>query len=259
MRNPFLFWWFRRKEKDLYRLSDYIGCMSQGNIDYLKLNNNDLDPYKLHILYNWKNIPEDQKPDETLKSKLGLEKKFIALYGGNLGKPQKVDAILDLAKELLSLKNVVFILIGDGTEKARIKEIVQKSGLNNVLIRDSLPRDQYHELAKVCDMGLVNLSEHFTVPNIPSRTLSYWEAKLPILASTDSSTDFKKILEESGSGLWSLTGDISSYKNNFMKLYNDESLRKDMGNRGYHYLLENCSTQKAYYTIIQKLANHYPK
>lgn len=253
IRNPILFNYFRRKERKLYFISDYIGCMSTGNIDYIVQHNPEVIRKKLHLLPNWKKVMEYTLPNLALKRELGLENKFIALYGGNFGKPQQIEFILDLANELINLEDVVFILIGEGSEKQRIIELVAKRKIFNVLIKDSLPRDQYQELVKICDIGLVNISDKFTIPNIPSRTLSYWEAKIPVLAAIDKNTDFSTILEESGSGLWSIAGDLNTYKQNFKELYYNDELRMSMGEKGYNYLKENCTTSNAFAIINGKL------
>lgn len=253
IKNPFIFRYFRSQEKKLYSVSDYIGCMSDGNISYVEQHNPEVSHNKLHLLMNWKNVAEYVDPDMTLKKRLGFENKFIALYGGNFGKPQQVEFILDLAKEIQNLNDVVFLLLGEGTEKKRIIDLVKKLKLNNVVIKDPLPRIQYQELVKICDIGLVNLNCRFTIPNIPSRTLSYWEAKIPILAAIDNNTDYNKILEQSEGGLWSITGDLPAYKQNFEKLYYDKKLRASMGENGYQYLLQNCITEHAFSVIHGKL------
>ena len=253
LKNPVLINYFRKEEKDLYAIADYIGCMSPGNIEYLKNHNPEVDESKLHLLQNWKNVTAYSRPDLNLKRELGLENKFIAVYGGNLGKPQNIDFILALAKENMHRDNVVFLLIGDGSEKRRITDLAAKNRLPNLVIKDRLPQKQYQELAKVCDIGLVNLSERFSIPNIPSRILSYWEAKLPVLAATDRNTDLPNMIEQSGSGLWCISGDLDSYKLNFDKLYQNTELRREMGEKGYKYLLENCTTAKAFSIINEKL------
>jgi glycosyltransferase involved in cell wall biosynthesis len=253
IKSSILFNYFRRQEKSLYSISDFIGCMSEGNIAYVKEHNPEVAPGKLHLLPNWKNISVFSHPDINLKKQPGLENKFIALYGGNFGKPQQIDFILELAHEMKHLSDIVFLLVGNGTEKERISELIIKMELKNVMIRDSLPRKQYQELVKVCDIGLVNISNKFSVPNIPSRTLSYWEAKLPILAAIDKNTDYSSILEQSQSGLWSIGGDLSSYKQNFENLFFNKELRVQMGENGYRYLLENCTTSHAFSIINQKL------
>jgi glycosyltransferase involved in cell wall biosynthesis len=253
IKNQIVYNYFRKKEKDLYIISDHIGCMSPANILFVKNNNPEIDPEKLHLLPNWKNVEHYTKPDNSLKSKYNLDDKFIAIYGGNLGKPQNVETILDLALELTNMKDVIFLIIGEGSEKKWMRNAIAKKKLSNVLLMDPLPRDKFHELVKICDIGLVNLSNRFTIPNIPSRTLSYWEAKIPVLASIDSNTDFSNILELSGSGLWSITGDLVTYRKNFTALYNNKELRSRMGESGYRYLQQNCTTSIAFSIIHKKL------
>ena len=102
-------------------------------------------------------------------------------------------------------------------------------------------------------MGLICLNEKFTIPNIPSKTLSYFNAKIPILASIDRSTDYGTILDEAKAGLWSYTGDIDAYEHNFDVLYRNKSLRKTMGENGYDYLCNFLTSSKAYRTIIHRL------
>lgn len=40
-RNP-IYWYFRLREKQLYRNSDVIGCMSEANVEYLLKHNPEL-------------------------------------------------------------------------------------------------------------------------------------------------------------------------------------------------------------------------
>lgn len=253
LKNQLLINFFRIQERNLYSICDSIGCMSAGNIEYIRKHNPDLGENKLHLLTNWKKIKEYTSPDHSLKIKLGFENKFIALYGGNFGKPQKAEFILDLAREMLVHEDVIFLFIGEGSEKQKIVELASRYRLKNVRFSDPLPRHNYHEVAKLCDIGLVNLSEKFTIPNIPSRTLSYWEAKIPVLAAIDSNTDFGAILSMTESGLSSITGDLDLYINNFERLYADKELRTKMGENGYRYLMENCSVSIAYSIINERL------
>ena len=253
IKSNLLFNFFRRKEKKLYEIADHIGCMSVGNIDYVKSKNPEVHTEKLHLLTNWKNIKKYSEPDFSIRERLKIQNKFIVLYGGNLGKPQDIEFIIEIAESVSQINNVVFLIVGNGTEKKRMINLCREKNLVNVIFMDPYPRDKYEDLVKVCDIGLIVNSRRFTIPNIPSRTLSYWEAKLPILAAIDPYTDYKVILEKSESGFWSLTGDIKSFRKNFDILYKDQDLRQKMGRNGYDYLIENCSTSKACNTIIDWL------
>ena len=45
----FLYKYFRRKEKKLYQISDYIGCMSKANVRYVLQHNSEVDPAKVEV------------------------------------------------------------------------------------------------------------------------------------------------------------------------------------------------------------------
>lgn len=256
MKNPFLFSYFRRKEKKLYRYSDYIGCMSQGNIDYVIKHNPEVSPKKLCLLPNWQKIYPILEKNESVKEKYSLAGKYIAIFGGNIGEPQKIENIVALANEYRDNNNIVFLIIGSGTRKRYLEQLVSSQRLHNVIIKDQLPRTDYQELVYNADVGLISLNEKFTIPNIPSKTLSYFNAKVPILAAIDSNTDYGKILESSGSGLWSVTGDIQKYKSNFDRLYNNPELRRQMGENGYAYLVGYLTPEMTYKTIANAITEN---
>ena len=56
-------------------------------------------------------------------------------------------------------------------------------------------------LANSCDVGLIFLDKRFTIPNFPSRLLSYMQASMPVLAATDVNTDIGKVIEEGESDI----------------------------------------------------------
>jgi len=254
LNNQILFNYFRKKEKKLYDLSDYIGCMSEGNIRYV-LDHNKVNKNKLEILYNWGKINYDNKlAGVNYREKYGLGDKFIAVFGGNIGLPQELEFLLELAKEYKERDDIIFLIIGKGAEKQRIINIIKSEKLPNVIIKNMMQRDEYNSLLKQCNIGLINLNRKFTIPNIPSKTVAYFKAAIPILASTDKNTDYKDLLlKEARAGLWSETGDLKTYKDNFEKLFKDKELREELGNNGRKYFEKKLSVEKAYQTII----NHF--
>lgn len=253
IKNPIIFNYFRRKEKKLYRIVDSIGCMSQKNIDFVYAHNKKVHLKKLHILPNWTRVNEINSSDICIRSQYNLIKKFVAVFGGNFGIPQKIDFLIEVAEKIRYKKDIFFLLVGEGTEKSKIRKIIHDKNLKNIRIIDQLPRNEYLELVKACDVGLVNLSDKFTIPNIPSRTLSYWSLKLPVIAGIDENTDYGELLEKSGGGLWSLTGDTEAYIANLISFYDNPEKRKQMGENGYNYLVKELNSEIAYKTIISRI------
>jgi len=252
IRNNLVFNYFRKKEKKLYDISDYIGCMSKGNINYVtKHNKIDLD--KFELLYNWKREINFKSEVTNYRIKYDLGNKFVTIFGGNIGYAQELTFILKLAKIYKKREDIIFLIVGDGIEREKIDNIIKKENLKNIIIKDPLPREEYAKLIRVCDVGLVNLNCNFTIPNFPSKITDYFEAKIPILAATDRNTDLKDLLEETNSGLWSETGDLKSYQENFEKLLNDERLRKELGNNGRKFFEVNMKVQNAYLIISRHM------
>lgn len=253
IRDPVTFHFFRRKERRLYAISDRIGCMSQGNIDYVLKHNPDVLPAKLEILHNWGKAPDEASATrrQSIRAKYGLENKFVAVFGGNIGYAQELEFLLELAALYRERPEIVFVIIGKGTRADRIARLIQERSLSNVVIRDFVPREDYNQLLQACDVGLINLDRRFTIPNIPSKTLSYFAAGLPVLAAVDRHTDYGTLLDECQAGLWSVTGDLPAYQRNFEKLLNDSALRQQMGANGYKALREKFSVEQAYRTIVR--------
>ena len=251
LNNQILFNYFRKKEKQLYDSSDYIGCMSRGNIQYV-LEHNDVNENKLEILYNWGKVFNNSEVIAVdFKKKYGLENKFVAVFGGNIGLPQELEFLLELAKEYKERSDIVFLIIGKGAQKEKIVNIINSEELSNVIITDYIPRNDYQNLLQQCVIGLINLNRTFTIPNMPCKIVDYFNASIPILASTDKNTDLKQFLQDAKAGLWSETGDLEAYKSNFEKLFNDKNLRKELGKNGRKFLEENLNVEKAYQIIMK--------
>ncbi len=250
--------YFRKLEEKLYKESDKIGCMSPENINFVKRNNDHLDFSKLHLLKNWEALVEEideniiKKESLELRERYGLKNKIVALYGGNMGLPQQMENIINLAETVQDKKDLVFLILGWGTEKQKIVTLAKNKKLKNVIFLDSVTRIEFSNILRMADIGLITLNQNFTIPNYPSKVNAYYKFKIPVLAAVDQNTDFGKIQEEIGCGFWSVSGDTDAFKENLIKLYENEALRKEMGLKGYTYMINNLTPQHAYETIIKQ-------
>lgn len=83
--------YFRKQEKKYYQYSDFIGCMSQGNKDYVLEHNPEVDSKKVGI------FPNSIFIEEVAGSSFN-ENKTVFMFGGNLGKPQNISGLLNIIK-----------------------------------------------------------------------------------------------------------------------------------------------------------------
>jgi glycosyltransferase involved in cell wall biosynthesis len=243
--------YFRHLEKMLYKYSDSIGCMSEGNIKYIVKHNPDLSADKLHLLMNFQKLPEPESISQPEgKDRYGLSGKFVVVFGGNMGLPQKIENVLELARRCMVHSDVLFLFLGDGTQREKIEYLANLNGINNVRFKNTIPRDDYIRLVRVCDIGLISLNEKFTIPNFPSKTMAYFAAGIPVLAAVDKATDYGEVLQNAQAGLVSEAGEHEVFYRNFVKLYESSELRISLGENGRKFFLEHMTSEIACKTIM---------
>lgn len=250
--NP-IYWYFRYKEKCLYNISDYIGCMSQKNVEYVVKHNN-IEQNKIEVCPNSIEPIEHCKIDKDgIRCKYKIpEDKIVFVYGGNLGKPQGINYLCNCLEECKNSDKVFFCIVGSGTEFSKIRSFVEQKKIKNTLLLGSLPKDEYDLFINAGDVGLIFLDNRFTIPNFPSRLLSYMQAGMPVLAATDGNTDIGIVIENGEFGHWCESVNPQSFSALLPKFYAYKD-RQTMGKNARNYLENNYTVKKAYEIII----NHF--
>lgn len=252
-----LYKFFRNKEKALYNVSDYIGCMSPANVQFLLKHNPEIDACRVEVAPNSIELRDEHLEDEQEKAeRYYIRRKYelptdkpIFIYGGNLGKPQGIDYLVKCLDANKKRTDCYFVVVGTGTEYPRLEAWYNANLNHNVKLMQGLPKADYDLLVRSCDVGMIFLDHRFTIPNYPSRLLSYLENKMPVLCATDVKTDIGKIAEENGYGFW-----CESVKpEDFTALVNKmlASDRKAMGERGYEFLKNNYLVENTYNAIMK--------
>lgn len=255
--------YFRNKEKQLYRISDRIGCMSEANVQYVlehnpevvDRNNKALETAGKPVVEVCPNSAEpiDMSISESEKAEIRKQyqipsDRMVFVYGGNLGKPQGIDFMLKCFHSQRKNDKVFFLIVGNGTEYGKIENYIQKYQPENIRLHQWIPKEDYEKIVAACDVGLIFLDHRFTIPNFPSRLLSYMQRKLPIFAVTDEVTDIGKIIVDNGIGWWCTSDNV----NGFDKMINHiEGVNRDlMEDKSYQFFVERYSSEQGYGIIL---------
>ena len=255
----FLHKMFRKKEERLYEISDKIGCMSPANCEYLIKHNPGIDPNNVEVCPNAVmpvEIPHlSDEERKALLCKLNIPTdKTLYIYGGNLGQPQGVDFLVKVVKANENNLDSYIIIVGSGTEYSKIEQWFSSNSPQNAKLLSALPKEDYDKLISTCDVGLIFLDPRFTIPNFPSRLLSYLENSMPVLLATDVNTDMGLIAEEGGFGLWCKSGDLDKFMENMAKM--DTETIKSMGLQGSKFLAENYTVSRVVEIIEKSMKTH---
>lgn len=245
---------FERKEKRLYSISDTIGCMSPANVDFIVKNNPEIDksivvvnPNSIEPLYI--EYTKEEKNRVKTKYNLPFDKK-IFVYGGNLGVPQGIDFLIETTQQLKE-PDAHFLIVGSGTQYSKLKAWFDNFNPHNATLLAGLPKSEYDTLLAACDVGMIFLHKDFTIPNFPSRLLTYIEMKKPVLAATDVNTDIGKIIEKAECGYWVESGDINAIQNKITQLCEDDLTA--MGEKGWELLQKEYLVERSYNLILDKV------
>ncbi len=250
-------WYFHRKEVALYKNSDYIGCMSPANVEYLLKHNSFVDKKRVEVAPNAHELIERKMEDGQVSAEsYYIRKKYdlpidkpIFIYGGNLGRPQGIDFLILCLDANKNRRDCYFVVVGNGTEYGKLQTWFSLNNNLNVKLMQRLPEEDYNILVRSCDVGLIFLDHRFTIPNYPSRLLGYIENKMPVICATDVNTDIGRIAEKNGYGFWC----ESVNPENFTALV-DKMLASDMkamGERGYDFLKKNYLVEHTYSAIMK--------
>lgn len=247
---------FRKQEKETYRLSDRIGCMSLANVKYLLENNCELAPEKVEVCANsLKDRGAIKEPEKiALRSKIRKslsihEDELLFIYGGNLGVSQGLLFLLDILKTYNKNLQIRFLIVGEGTWFSRILKSIDEENYKNVILQKRVSPADFKEMLIASDIGLIFLNPKFTVPNFPSRLTSYLEVGLPVIACTDGVSDIGDVVERAECGIKVLSGDIKGFDAAINELANSTEMLK-VKSANARALFEKSYTTATSYSVI---------
>lgn len=251
--------YFERKEKAMYKVSDFVGCMSEACVQYLYKHHPQIPRNSICVCPNSLaplDLSETRAEKDSIRMKYGLPKdKILVVYGGNLGRAQGVDFLIENLKKKHNEDKIHFVVIGSGLEYHKLKNYVESSNNKSVVLFEKLPRDQYCKLMAATDIGMILLNSKLTVPNTPSRMLDYLLAKLPVLACVDGVTDIGDTIEDNGFGWKCASNDYEQFKHVMKRIIDAEADFEAMGENGYDYFLNHYTAEIAYNTIIKAVSS----
>lgn len=249
-----LYKYFRSKEKQLYRQSDYIGCMSQANVEYVLEHNPYIDKNIVHVSPNSiesVDIEYDENRKIELRTKYNIPlNTTVFIYGGNLGKPQGIPFVIECLRANANKPDRFFVICGTGTEYPKLKRYIDEEHPENVLLINGLPKQEYEDFITSCDVGMIFLDKRFTIPNFPSRLLSYMQSSMPVLACTDENTDVGKVITEGQFGWWCKSDDATEVTDIIDKIVVSDI--KSIGENGLAYLKKYYTVSRSYEVMMEK-------
>jgi glycosyltransferase involved in cell wall biosynthesis len=243
----------------LYRRADHIVVVSPAFKDFL-IQNRNVRAEKISVVENGVETdqfcPSTPSTNRALRQELRADEKFVVCYVGTMGMAHGLETLLDAASQLQTQNPaVLFLLIGEGAEKDRIKVLAQSRGLVNIRFLDQQPREKIPAFISASDACAVLLrkTEVFKTV-IPTKMLEFMSCARPVILGVDGQA--RTILEEARGGLVIEPENANALVQAILSLAGDRERARELGQNGREHIVSKFSrhqTAEKYIRVLESL------
>lgn len=246
-------WGLEIIEKAMCRVCDRLVTVGPGYYD--RLAEKGVPRERMSVVMNGTDL-ESYSPRgkcERLLKRYGLEDKFVVSYIGTVGMACGLEVVLDAAEKMKKMKDVAFVIVGDGAHRARLEKEAKTRGLTNVVFTGMQPKNSMPDWVSSSDANLVHLkaSELFTTV-MPSKVFESAGCARPIIMGVDGYA--KRLVMEAGAGLDMKPESADSLVACVKTLAGDAELCRRLGENAYKNIakIHNRDRQASDYVGILK-------
>jgi len=203
--------------------------------------------------------PQEFKPQINglkIRKKYKLKNKIIVGFIGTFGPWHGVDILVKSIKAVVKKNpNIHFLLIGDGSLKSKIEEIIKENGISKyVTLTGLIPQSEAPEYLAACD-----ILASPTVPNqdgsrffgSPTKLFEYMAMGKAIVASD--LEQLGEILENKKNALLVKPGDINDLEKIILQLATNPKLIKELGENARQEVVKNYTWEEHVRKILSKV------
>ena len=246
-----LFYPMKKQADRIYSRADKIMAVSDTYVARgLKCNERDRDGLSIYIGSDSKLIAEKMFGIDVNKS----QNEFWVGYVGALGHSYDIESVIKAIKilELQDIKNIKFIVMGDGVLKSHFEQIAKDVGVN-VEFTGLLEYGKMMKTLSCCDIA-VNPIIGKSVSSIINKVADYAAAGVPVI-NTQNSEEYRQLLEKYNAGINVENGNILAFADAIKKLYEDELLRQAMCKNAKTMFDDLFDRQRSYPKLIDEIEN----
>lgn len=245
-------------QKSAYSKSDVIVAISDDMKD--KLIEQDVPKDKIEVIVNWfddRTVSEVPWEKNRFVPIANMDREhFYVQYAGTMGYVFDYHMIIKVAELLKSEKNIVFQMIGEGSQKQDFVEAVKDKKLNNILFLPLQPQDMVSDVYSACSTCIIPLKHGVIGNSVPSKAGLLMACKRSIVTSTDKESKYNSMIKDNELGFAYGDDEPEKMAKAILKLSKDKELCENMGIRGYefgHKLYSRAENMKKYIDLFERM------
>tara|TARA_A100001011_G_scaffold344618_1_gene379735 strand:+ start:5696 stop:6910 length:1215 start_codon:yes stop_codon:yes gene_type:complete len=239
--------------KYIYRKSELIVVVTKTFKEYLV--DMGIKEDKIIVIENGFNFDSTLKPNKSIqaiKEKYNItNKNFTVSYIGTIGMSHGIEIVLEAAQ---LIKDVNFLIIGEGAQKKSLQKIVKVKKITNILFIDNIDWQEIVNINQIISVNLIhlrNLELFKTV--IPSKIFESMALRKPILAGLiGESLD---IIIQSRSGLEVVPENPDSLVEKILQMKNNQNLCDELASNGFKLVQERYNRKILAGKMIDRISS----
>lgn len=252
---PFIFKYFNWLEKRYYNLASSIIVTAPNAHKYMNDKYN-IDEEKIFFIPHCIDLDEYDKNlarDVPEKINKVLKERFSITYTGALSRSEGLESFLYLAKRLESNKEIRFVIVGSGSEKESLLNLIDELEITNVYMFDRVPREDIPSIlfqSSVLYCGLID-RKAFEYGISKNKFYDYMAAKKPTIFMSNINDS---AIEKANCGYVIKDYSIDKAESVVKELYNDKELYKVLSENARNYVEENHTIEITTDRLIEALS-----
>jgi glycosyltransferase involved in cell wall biosynthesis len=234
----------------LHRLADWVYARAPRLLVVSEAASRHLEargvaPHKITVAHHWLDTaPFDRPVARDVRAEFGWQNRFVVMFAGNLGMVQGLETVIEAARLLRDKPEILFALVGDGSDRSRLERLVAEYELDNVQFVGRHPASEMPAFMSGADALIVHLRpSHIADHAIPTKILSYLAAGRPVVCATGGAA--AAVVASADAGLTSAPGDAAAIARSVTTLAaSGRDDRDRLGANGRRYLREHFNRDR---------------
>lgn len=244
-----VFSYFEALERKYYNLADAIITTAPYAYEYIEEKFN-INKNKVFHIPHGIDIEEFDKNaslgDDILSDELSklLNENFCVTYTGALSKSEGLPSLVEAAKYLKEIDEMKIVIVGSGSERNALENIIKKENLNNVVMIEKQPKNFIPLILKKSNILFCGLMERkaFKYGISKNKFYDYMAAKKPIIFA---SSVRDSLIDKAKAGITIKPREPENLAKTIKNIYkNIDTLGKQYGENGREYVEKNHTIEK---------------
>ncbi|MEX0602434.1 MAG: glycosyltransferase family 4 protein [Bacteroidota bacterium] len=167
----------------------------------------------------------------TLRKSLGLQRKFVVQYHGNMGRTHGIELLAGAAWDLRDRPDLHFLFVGEGAKRPWLERFLETHNPGNITLLSYQGRDRQGEILNVCDIAVIAFVPGMAGISVPSRMYNILAAGKPILGIADRESELGKLIDEERIGWVVDPSSAGSLASLLVRLAGEKKRIMEMGKR----------------------------